>query len=64
VIALQDLLAALALLLILEGILPSLFPAKWRQTIQSIASLSDRQLRIVGLICVVLGGFILNVVRS
>jgi len=57
-------LTALALLLVLEGLLPSVAPAKWRHTILSLLTLSDKQLRIGGLICMVLGAFILSVVRA
>jgi len=50
--------------LVLEGLLPSVAPAKWRHTILSLLTLSDKQLRIGGLICMVLGAFILSVVRA
>ena len=60
----QELLTALALLLVFEGLLPSIAPAKWRETILSLLSLTNKQLRIGGLICMVLGAFILSVVRS
>ena len=42
-------LAALGLMLVLEGIMPFLFPAVWRQTLGKLAQLRDGQMRFVGL---------------
>ena len=47
--------AALALLLILEGILPFCAPGLWRETFRKVTELSDGQLRFVGLISITLG---------
>jgi hypothetical protein len=44
-----NLLAALALLLILEGALPFLAPATWRTLMRRIGRLADGQIRFVGL---------------
>ncbi|HEX9396237.1 MAG TPA: DUF2065 domain-containing protein [Burkholderiales bacterium] len=43
------LLLALALMLILEGVLPFLSPSLWRDTFRRITQLSDGQIRFVGL---------------
>lgn len=43
------LLAAVGLMLVLEGMLPFLAPAIWRQTFRRIVEMSDGQLRFVGL---------------
>ena len=43
------LLLALALMLILEGVLPFLSPNLWRDTFRRITQLSDGQIRFVGL---------------
>lgn len=48
-------LAALCLVLVLEGLLPFLAPARWRETMQRLAELSDGQLRTIGLACIVAG---------
>lgn len=45
----DSLLSAMALLLVLEGLLPFLAPAMWRDTFQRLILLSDGQLRFVGL---------------
>ncbi|BAN35609.1 MAG: DUF2065 domain-containing protein [Gammaproteobacteria bacterium] len=53
-----SLLAALALMLVLEGILPFLAPAVWRETFRKMTEMSDGQLRFVGLTSM-LGGLLL-----
>ena len=47
--------AALAMLLILEGLLPFCAPGLWRETFRKVMELSDGQLRFVGLISISLG---------
>jgi uncharacterized protein len=47
--------AALALLLILEGLLPFCAPGLWRETFRKVTELSDGQLRFVGLMSITLG---------
>jgi len=47
--------AALALLLILEGLLPFCAPSLWRETFRKVTELSDGQLRFVGLMSITLG---------
>jgi len=42
-------LAALGLMLVLEGIMPFLFPDVWRETLGKLAQLQDGQMRFVGL---------------
>ncbi len=42
-------LAALALLLIMEGLLPFLNPGAWRELFSKLLALSDGQLRFIGL---------------
>lgn len=52
------LLAALGLMLVLEGLLPLLAPGAWRDTFKRMIELKDGQLRFVGLISI-FGGFLL-----
>jgi len=47
--------AALALMLVLEGLFPFLSPAGWRQTFARLLQLRDGQLRFFGLVSIVLG---------
>jgi len=44
-----NLLAAFALMLVLEGALPFMAPAVWRETFRKMTELSDGQLRFIGL---------------
>ena len=60
----SDLLAAFALYLVIEGLLPFVSPRGWKQSIEQIARLSDRQLRMVGLASMLAGVLLLALVRS
>jgi uncharacterized protein len=51
----QDVLAALALMLVLEGLLPLIAPGFWRETFSRITRLNDGQLRFIGLSSLLLG---------
>ncbi len=51
----QWLWAALAIVLILEGVLPFLAPRLWRETFARLVEFSDGQIRFVGLIAILLG---------
>jgi hypothetical protein len=55
---------ALALMLILEGVLPFLAPNLWRDTFRKITQMNDGQIRFVGLSSMVIGVLILWWVRS
>jgi len=43
---------ALALMLVIEGLMPLLTPGRWRALFQRMTVLSDGQIRFVGLACV------------
>lgn len=58
-----DLLAALALVLVIEGIMPFLSPASMRRMMASVSQLGDRTLRISGLVSMLAGLFLLYIVR-
>jgi uncharacterized protein YjeT (DUF2065 family) len=60
----SDLLAAFALMLVLEGLLPFLNPAGWRRLFMQLAGNSDRDLRAGGLVCMALGLLVLFLARS
>jgi uncharacterized protein YjeT (DUF2065 family) len=51
----EDFVRAVCLLLVIEGILPFLYPTRWRRMLALVAEASDRQLRILGLISMLLG---------
>ena len=53
------LLTALALMLIIEGVLPFLAPGLWRETFRRITEMSDGQVRFIGLTSMVAGVLLL-----
>ncbi len=55
----NDLLNALALVMILEGVLPLLTPARWREVFTRILAMSDGQIRFIGLVSILMGAFTL-----
>jgi hypothetical protein len=57
-------LMALALMLILEGVLPFLAPNLWRDTFRKITQMSDGQIRFVGLSSMIVGLLLLAFVRA
>ncbi|MDX1346587.1 MAG: DUF2065 domain-containing protein [Sedimenticolaceae bacterium] len=60
----QDLFAALALVLVLEGIMPFLAPSRYRDAVRKISELDDSMLRKVGLASMIAGLVMLLIVRS
>ena len=60
----SDLLAAFALYLVLEGLLPFVSPGSWRRSLGMIAGLRDGQLRFVGLASILAGLVLLLLVRG
>lgn len=46
---------ALALMLVLEGVIPFLYPDRWRKMVYTLAQVSNRQLRMIGLSSMLLG---------
>lgn len=49
---------ALALMLVLEGLLPLLAPATWREMFHRLLELSDGQIRFIGLALVLSGAVV------
>ena len=59
----SDFLAALALLLVIEGVIPFANPQALRRMLATMSQLDDRSLRIAGLVSMVLGVVMLYIVR-
>jgi len=59
----KDFLAAVALVLIIEGVAPFLNPGGLRHALQQIANMPDRTLRAVGFSCMIVGALLLYFVR-
>ena len=59
----HDLLVALCLVLVIEGIVPFLYPRRWREMVMMLAEVDDRTMRIVGLMSMLLGTGLLYLIR-
>lgn len=59
-----DLFAALALVLVLEGVFPFVNPAGMRRRLEMVTQLNDGQLRTIGLISMAIGLLLLFFIRS
>ena len=57
-------LAACALVLVLEGLLPLIAPRVWREAFSRLTQLSDGQLRFIGLVSIGIGVVTLMVVHA
>ncbi len=60
----QDLGAALALFLVLEGILPFLNPQGVRHMLEKLTLLNDSQLRFAGLTSMLIGLVLLYIIKA
>ena len=56
--------AALCLVLVIEGLLPFLFPARWRTLAESLRTVDDKTIRLVGFASRMLGASLLYLVKS
>jgi uncharacterized protein len=59
----EELGKALCLMLVLEGIMPFLYPGRWRRLVATLAMVNDRQLRIMGLASMLLGAGLLYLIK-
>ena len=60
----HDLLLAVALLLVIEGLLPFLNPAGFKQAMQMISQMTEKQLRISGFASMMLGLLLMYIVNK
>ncbi|MEW4982781.1 MAG: DUF2065 domain-containing protein [Cycloclasticus sp.] len=59
----QELFAAVALVLILEGIIPFMSPNSLRKTYQRLMEMDDQTVRVSGLVSMIAGVILLTLVR-
>lgn len=59
-----EILTAVALVLVIEGMVPFVGPRKYRQIVAQMSQLSDNNLRTVGLVVMIAGLALLFIVRS
>ncbi len=60
----SEIFTALALVLVIEGMLPFISPRRYREVVAEIARLRDNQIRTVGLVVMIAGLVTLFLVRS
>jgi len=54
----------LALVLVLEGLLPAIHPGGWRRLFEQMTRLNDQQIRTAGLVSMVIGLVLLWVIQA
>ena len=59
----NDILVAVALVLVFEGIIPFIAPDKFRQALAQLSQLSDQALRVMGLVSMAFGLIFLYILR-
>ena len=59
----DSLFIAFALMLVLEGLMPFLAPATWRETFRRLVQMSDGQIRFIGLTSMLVGIVLLMILR-
>ena len=62
-IAWNELLSALALVLVIEGMMPFINPKGWRQTMLQAIQLKDKSLRSIGFVSMLIGVVLLYLMR-
>ena len=60
----QEILTAVALVLVIEGMLPFIGPGRYKQLVAQIAQLGDNQVRTFGLVSMIAGLLLLFIVRG
>lgn len=60
---LNTFLQAVCLVLVIEGIVPFLYPGRWRSLVVKLAVVNDRELRIMGLVSMLIGAGLLFLIR-
>ncbi len=59
----EDLWRAIALLLIIEGLMPTLMPRAWRETLVRLAHSNINTIRFIGITCMAIGALMFHFLR-
>jgi len=59
----HDLGVALCLVLVIEGIVPFLYPRRWREMVVMLSDIDDKTMRVSGLISMLLGTGLLYLIN-
>lgn len=54
---------AFCLMLVIEGIMPFLYPGRWRSAVRMLSQVDDRSMRIMGLTSMLVGTGLLYVIN-
>ena len=60
----QELLVAMALVLVWEGLMPTINPSGFRSLLSTLQELDDKKLRIMGLSSMILGAFLVFIIKQ
>ncbi len=60
----DDLIVAVGLVLVLEGLVYAMFPAQMRKMVEEMTKISDSSLRTFGLVALCIGVFVVWLVRG
>lgn len=55
---------AFCLVLVIEGIIPFLYPRRWKEMVSMLADVDDRTMRIVGLASMLVGTALLYLINN
>ena len=59
----NELAIALCLVLVIEGIMPFLYPRRWRALAMTLADVPDNAMRVAGLVSMLTGTLLLYMIR-
>ncbi len=60
----HDVGVALCLVLVIEGIMPFLYPARWKEMVAMLAEVDDQTMRIIGFASMILGTGLLYLINA
>jgi len=58
-----EVLTAIALVVVIEGLLPAISPSTYRRAAMQLSAMSDRSIRYTGLSLMIVGAFVLHLVH-
>ena len=59
----QEIGIALSLVLVIEGIVPFLYPSRWKALVSMLAEIDDKTMRMAGLFSMLVGTAMLYLIR-
>jgi uncharacterized protein YjeT (DUF2065 family) len=60
----QDLLTAMALVLVWEGLMPTINPSGFRKLLKTLLEMDEKSLRVMGFSSMIIGAFLVFLVRQ